>query len=210
MKFTASLASQMYKLGVEGFDDIALIPATSSVGAFWARNQCIRIMRMIEKDRREGKMYDWTVWFDSDMIYPDRTIQALIRHDKPIVGATYRRRSPPHEMLGRPLTGQTGTYAVGTLAPAARLPTGVLLVRRDVFEHLPMPIWRVNVGDQDGVNGVEGEDSLFCDAAIAAGFEIWLDTQLTAMVKHVVETELEAEVEDIKPSPIILPGGLHA
>jgi hypothetical protein len=207
MKFTLALAAQCMELGRDGFGKVAIIPGHSSVGAFRARNKIIKILEGIEKEKDWA--FDWTFWVDSDMLFPSRSYQAMRRHNKDIVAATYRRRSAPYELLGKPKEGTSGTVSVGDLAPADRLPTGVMLIRRSVFSALEKPYWRVDLG-AEGVDDTVGEDSLFCDAAIAAGYEVWLDTVLTSMCKHIATIELEPDVEKAGPQIIVPPGLIAA
>jgi hypothetical protein len=206
MKFTLALAAQMFELGRDGYQRVMVIPGYSSVGAFRARNKIIKIIEEIERER--SWTVDWTFWLDSDMLFPSRSFQALRGYDKDIIAATYRRRSEPFELLGKPAVGSSGSVTIGNLAPASRLPTGVMLIRRSVFYALPKPIWRVDMGEE-GVDDVTSEDNLFCQAAIAAGYEVWLDTQLTMLCKHIAVTELEAQSEKAGPQ-IFMPPGLQA
>lgn len=203
--FTDCLAGMMHWLGSAGFDRVAILSGTSSVGAYKARNGIMRNLDTAEA--AVGYRFDWTLWLDSDMKFPPGTAEALIAHDKDIVGATYRRRSAPYEMLGRPMSGTSGLVAVGSLAEAEALPTGVLLVRRSVYDKLPKPTWRVEIND--GINE-KGEDILFCEEARKAGYRIWLDTELTKRCAHLAELELGPIFETGKTSPIIMNGrGLH-
>ena len=39
---------------------------------------------------------DYTMWFDSDMIFQPDTMIRLLEHDAPIVSGAYFRRSPPY------------------------------------------------------------------------------------------------------------------
>lgn len=199
IKFTMALASQMYTLGATAeFDIVMPITATASVGAFRARNKALLDMARIEQQR--GWRFDLTAWFDSDMMFPDRTIQALARWDKDIVGASYVRRNPPYdELLGRP-KGNKIIEVVDGLAPADRLPLGVMLVKRHVYDKFIPPVFRLDLG-----NGVDviGEDYLFCEDAIGHGFEVWLDVELTKMVRHIATDVELAPPTFTKPSKII-------
>lgn len=193
MMFTQSLGAQLHSLGLDGFDRMAIFWGTASTGAFRARNGIMRDMFAAEEQL--GYKYDWTIWFDSDMAFPSQTVQGLLRHEKDIIGATYKRRSPPYDLLGRPYQGQPGqtrTVSVGQLAQCDGLPTGCLLIRRKVFDSISKPIWKVDI--KDGISP-EGEDMLFCREAREAGYEIWLDTQLTTMVAHLAEIPLFAQAE---------------
>lgn len=198
--FTDSLAAMMHRLGMEGYDRMTMLSGSSSVGAYKARNGIMKNLEVAE--RQVGYRFDWTLWLDSDMRFPTGTAGALISHDKDIVGATYRRRSAPFEMLGKPASGSSGLARVGELYPADSLPTGVLLVRRSVYDSIPKPTWRVEIIDG---NNDKGEDILFCEEARKAGYEIWLDTELTKRVRHIAETELEAQLEEAPKPQILMP-----
>lgn len=199
--FTDSLAGMMHWLGLDGFNRMAILSGTSSVGAYKARNGIMR--NLVAAEAQAGYRFDWTLWLDSDMKFPPGTAAALISHDKDIVGATYRRRSPPYEMLGKPKAGTSGLVQVGQLAEADALPTGVLLVRRTVYDKLPKPTWRVEIND--GINE-KGEDILFCEEARKAGYHIWLDTELTKRCAHIAEIDLGPIFEK---SSLVMPVAGH-
>lgn len=131
---------------------------------------------------------EWLLFLDSDMLFPRDTIARLIAHDKDIVGATYCKRVPPYEMLGRTLTGDQLEVASG-LVEVAGLPTGCLLVRRTVFEKLCRPYFRTPAHEEGEIDGlpahIEGEDYYFCRVAREAGFSVWLDVDLTMQLGHI-------------------------
>ena len=114
------------------------------------------------------------LWVDSDMRFPPDTATQLLAHNKPIVGATYRRRGKPYQPLGE-FTGTEG------LVPAKLLPGGMMLVRRAVYERLRRP-WYSEHYAADGEFSTD--DTYFCRAAIAAGIKIWCDLDLTKEVSH--------------------------
>jgi len=200
MSFVNSLASQTFQLGIDGFDRSVLIHGSASTGAYRARNQIMQSLALVES--QVDFRYDWTMWFDSDMTFPAKTIQALIAHDKDIVGASYKRRAAPYELMGKPVSGNSATVPMGQLAEAGALPTGCLLIRRSVFDSIKLPYWKVlNTPD---FKTDKGEDILFCEEARACGYQVWLDTTLTGMVGHLAEIPLMAEVEQVQPS-IMMP-----
>lgn len=207
MPFVNSLASQTFQLGLDGYDRAVLVHGSASTGAYRARKQIMFSLDRIEA--QVGYRYDWTLWLDSDMTFPSKTAQALLRHDKDIVGATYKRRAAPYELMGKPLSGNEATVKMGDLVEAAALPTGCLLIRRSVFDSITKPIWKVH--NAVDMKEDKGEDIIFCEEARAAGYKVWLDTTLTGMISHLAEIPLQAEVEQIHPS-IILPrenGRIH-
>jgi hypothetical protein len=165
-----------------------MVRAYSSLSAARSRNMVLEKLETLEAGL--GRRADWTVWFDDDMIFPGDTIAKLLSHGKEIVGASYLRRTEPHDLLGLPegssVQGFTG------ISPFKRLPAGCLLVKRDVFDK----VGRWTLTEE------LGEDVFFCERAREAGYTVWCDLDLTREVKHVAEKILEAETEI---STLVLP-----
>lgn len=94
--------------------------------------------RTVEIALDQGADAVW--WVDSDMKFPPDTLINLLRHNKDIVGATYSKRVAPFETLGR-LKGPRPPDADlrGGLHEAELLPSGMMLVRTDVYRKLPRP-----------------------------------------------------------------------
>ena len=55
-----------------------------------------------------------------------------------------------------------------------------MLTRMSVFDRLAKPWFQMPVFGEE----VGGEDYFFCDAARAAGYKIWMDTDLSLMLAH--------------------------
>lgn len=187
--FSMSLAALTYVTRTK----LMLVRGHTSKSAAAARNIILEKLETLEQMTKTRA--DWTVWFDDDMVFPSNAAAQLISHNKDICGASYLRRTPPHELLGEPdgpLVQTTG------LSRFKRIPAGVLAVKRDVFDR----VGRWTVTDEDG------EDILFCDRARAKGFEVWCDLDLTREIKHVGETLLEVDPEKstliIPPQPTIV------
>jgi len=125
---------------------------------------------------------DYLFFLDSDMSFPADALDRLLAHKKDICGCVYMRRLPPHDMIGKPLEhNPTKEYA--GLVPMAALPTGVMLIRMDVFKKIPLPWFKLKFIEE--TNTTIGEDILFCEQAIAAGFEVWGDIELSHEIGHV-------------------------
>ncbi len=123
---------------------------------------------------------------DSDLTFPPGALQRLLNHKKPIVGATYPRRSPPHDNLAIPLNRAPVQNATG-LTAVDRLPTGLLLMDMEVFSKIRMPFFRFPTTEQNDEfpeGSIAGEDYYLCDAAKAAGYEIFLDVELSFQLTH--------------------------
>jgi GT2 family glycosyltransferase len=83
---------------------------------------------------------DYILWVDSDMRFQPDTLLQLLKHEKDIVGATYNKRVPPYETLGK-LKGDKPAVTGGGLHEALLLPGGMLLVKTDVYRKLEWPFY---------------------------------------------------------------------
>lgn len=123
---------------------------------------------------------------DSDITFPPHALHRLLSHKQPFVGATYARRSPPHDNLAVPLNRQAVHNASG-LTAVDRLPTGMLLIEMDVFNKIKKPVFRFPTTEECEAypNGnIGGEDYYLCDEARKAGYHIMLDVELSFEVIH--------------------------
>lgn len=128
--------------------------------------------------------FDWLLWIDGDMIFPEDALVRLIEHDKDIVGANYRQRTPPFAFVGAYLDGKDTHLMEPGLWPMSHLPTGLLLTRFDIYRKLAYPWFNA------GLRGQPRDDVYFCNYAREAGYEIWCDHDLTKLVKHITVQDL--------------------
>lgn len=135
---------------------------------------------------------DYILWIDADMRFPKNTIERLIRHDKPIVGVNATTRSIPVKATAKNLHIdfekeenhwlQVSSKNKTGLEQVTSIGCGVMLVKREVFEKTPRPwFWfEVIPGDK-----LLGEDVYFCVKAHDAGFDTWIDHDLSNEIGHV-------------------------
>lgn len=104
---------------------------------------------MITKGRNDlvGKALEhgaeYIQWIDTDMVGPPDTLMRLLAHNKDIVGATYNKRVPPYETLGK-LKGapmSIDEVAKGGLVEAEEMPGGCMLVKTDVYRRIRWPYY---------------------------------------------------------------------
>jgi hypothetical protein len=109
---------------------------------------------LVESARKHGA--DYILFIDSDLTFPPDTLVRLLAHKKDVVGATYNKRVPPYETLGR-LKGPPPSdeeLRKGGLRQAELLPGGMVLVKMSVYDKLTWP-WYHESYQWDGANGVE-------------------------------------------------------
>lgn len=124
------------------------------------------------------------LWLDSDMHVPSGTATKLLDHKKHIVAAAYSTRVPPYRSVGfvdkndlsirfTSSTGLHQVYAVGM---------GCMLVDAIVYDYIGKP-WHYHYYNKD-IDNLSGEDIYFCDAANSAGFEVYIDADLSHQIAH--------------------------
>jgi hypothetical protein len=135
---------------------------------------------------------DYILWIDADMRFPKNTIERLIRADKDIVGVNATTRSVPIKATAKNLKidfeektnswEQVSSKGKRGLERVTSIGCGVMMVKRKVFEQTPQPwFWfEMLPGDK-----LLGEDVYFCVKANDAGFETWVDHDLSNEIGHV-------------------------
>jgi hypothetical protein len=128
-------------------------------------------------------------WVDSDMKFPIDAPLRLLKRNKPIVGANYRRRRFPNPNF----TGMSGgagnfrEFQTTDSSPPMELidvlPHGLVMARREVYERIPQPHYLQEF--IPSLNLEIGEDIFFCQQAQKAGYEIWCDQELSREVAHI-------------------------
>jgi hypothetical protein len=127
---------------------------------------------------------DYILWLDSDMHVPTNTVDRLVSHDKDIVAAAYSTRVKPQRSvaflnqydLNERLTAKTGLHNVFAVG------MGCMLVKTEVYKTLTKP-WFHYQWNED-TNDLSGEDIYFCKQAKDAGYEIFIDCDLSQEVAH--------------------------
>jgi len=118
------------------------------------------------------------LWIDTDMQFPEDGLLRLLAHDKDIVGANYRTRTPPYACAGIYEYGDTETMKPG-LRKMRQIPTGFLLVKFEVFQKLPFPWFK------PGLHNEARDDVYFCRLAQEHGYDIWCDNDLSKEIVHI-------------------------
>lgn len=132
------------------------------------------------------------MFIDSDMTFEPDSVTRLLafNQDKAIVGGAYEARKEGKIYI-LSLDGDAGSVVMDSmgLVKAKRIATGFMMIHRKVFEKLKTdhPEWEHKDTSSDKMlygyfdflltrGGYIGEDFLFCQRAIDAGFnDIWID-----------------------------------
>lgn len=130
---------------------------------------------------------DYLLFLDSDMRFPSDTLLRLLAHEQAIVTANYStRRSPPEPVAFKRISTCEKLYtdpeSEGLEACAAN-GLGVALIHRSVFEAMERPWFFIPYIPES--DGHWGEDVWFCNQARKAGFETFVDHDLSREVKHI-------------------------
>jgi hypothetical protein len=129
------------------------------------------------------------LFLDSDMRFPEDTLDRLLAHNLDIVAANYVQRTMSEWCVARvegvPVQsqGKSGLQVVDSTG------TGVMLIKMSVFDHHPGPWFDT---PNDGHTFI-GEDVWFCQESQLAGFDVYIDHDLSQDVRHQGSVELSVQ-----------------
>lgn len=178
VNFAMCLANMQYRLGLLRYH-----VASGNTKGSMIQNNRNKLVDLAEK-LQCAKIF----FIDSDMTFPADTLERLVAHGKPVVGATYAQRVGKHKNLAKPLGNVRTEVATDELVEVDALPGGCVLIDMAVFKALKRPYFRMGYTEEDPANGVEpmthGEDYDFFPRAKAAGFPCYLDPKLSYELIH--------------------------
>jgi hypothetical protein len=127
---------------------------------------------------------DYLFLIETDMLFPPDALMRMLEHDKDIVGALYRFREPPHEIM---LWNPYEPVPKGLIERAAA-PSGLMLIHTRVLKAMRCPWFFKTYTDKP--NYTVSADRNFCDTAVKAGFHVFADCDLSAEVSHISSTPI--------------------
>lgn len=97
---------------------------------------------------------DYLLFVDTDMIMPPDALMRVLKADKDVIGATYNKRVPPYETLGRLKGPKPEDIHLGGVHEAELMPGGFMLVKTEVYRRIGWPYyWETyQWPGQDGVD----------------------------------------------------------
>jgi hypothetical protein len=125
---------------------------------------------------------DKIMFIDSDQTFPADGLVRLLNHNKPVVGASYRKRQDEVEYTARTRTGEhidfrkfkrhSGLYITSSNG------LGFTLIDASVFKKMPEPWFDVSFENSEWIS----EDESFCREC---GEKIYIDVDLTMQIGHI-------------------------
>ena len=150
---------------------------------------------------------DFILFIDSDLRFPPHALKTLVDQAGPgkdIVCATYKKRSPPFEILGQLKDEKIDLMSQGFFHEAMFMPGGFMLIKTAVFRKLSHP-WFFETYDEPNIaGGYMSEDFNFCRKARVNGFSIWCDLKLSEEIGHVGEQVITMELPKPVPNPLLI------
>lgn len=153
--------------------------------------------RLVRFAQRENATH--ILFLDDDMIMPMDTLYRLLEHKKPIVGVNGTTRQfpvfPCAVKGGKRYSskGKTGIEKVDHCGLA------ITLIDMRVFDSAPLP-WFIFAydprNDSPGCDTYMSEDVYFYHQARKAGFDCWIDHDLSNKIKHIGELEYDMSMAD--------------
>lgn len=129
---------------------------------------------------------EYTLWLDSDMVFPATTAVRLMSHNEDIVAANYVRRQFPckgvaYETIGdweNPLPFDVQDE----LVTVEGIGMGCVLMKTEIFEKIPKPWFEFGWSPES--NDFLGEDMMLWQKVHSLGYEVKVDTALSQEMRH--------------------------
>lgn len=170
MDYVAAGFAQSLAMLQKGGNETAIMFQVGSL-VYEARNKLAK--KAIELET------DYTMWFDSDMVFEPDTMIRLLEHNKPFISGAYFRRSPPYSLVAFEEVDAENRKWKDLALPSevtkcGGVGFGCVLVKTEVL---------FNVAAKYG-NWFEpmnnfGEDLSFCYRARQCGYDLYIDPSIT-------------------------------
>lgn len=125
------------------------------------------------------------LWLDDDHQFPMETVYKLWKRDLDIVGANCATKSFPSMPTARIGLDRVHTTEKSEgLQEVTRLGTGVLMVKTDVYKNISFPYFACPE-DPEFEGNPMGEDVYFIKKAVAQGYKVFVDHDVSKNVDHI-------------------------
>ncbi len=167
----------------------------TSVELFWEASTILLQGRQDLADQAIRCGATHALFLDTDMRFPSDALLRLLARDKPIIGANYTQRRPPHTATASKDNKRVSSRGRSGIAEVDALGFGVCLIDTSVLKSMRKPWFMFGYRASDG--DFVGEDVFFFARAKEAGFQAFIDHDLSQDVRHIGEVELDADMSAI-------------
>lgn len=143
--------------------------------------------QLVEDALKQGASH--MLFVDSDQVFPAETLRALYEHHLPVVAANIPTKMFPanptaRKMVNGKLESVYSTERATGLERVDRVGTGIMLLDMRVFARLGPKPW-FNLKWKEETGDFMGEDWYFCELLEKAGYNIYIDHDLSREIGHI-------------------------
>lgn len=170
MDYVAAGFAQSLAMLQKGGNETAIMFQVGSL-VYEARNKLAK--KAIELET------DYTMWFDSDMVFEPDTMVRLLEHNKPFISGAYFRRSPPYSLVAFEEVDAENRKWKDLALPSevtkcGGVGFGCVLVKTEVLFNVA-----AKYGEWFEPMNNFGEDLSFCYRARQCGYDLYIDPSIT-------------------------------
>jgi len=138
------------------------------------------------------------LFLDSDMVFPKDLLKRMLERDKDIIGLNCTTRGWPVTHIAHGFDQQLidSRYRTG-MEKVQQVGLAVMLIKTKVLKALRPPMFMMEWVPDTG--SYCGEDIYFCQVVQEAGFDVWVDHDLSKNILHVGRMAYGADVMRIGP-----------
>lgn len=130
---------------------------------------------------------EWTLWLDSDMMFPTTTLLRLLGHNHDIVGCNYIKRAYPFKSVAYTDTTDWESWIPisysDELVTAEAMGMGCILIKTELFKQLTKPYFEYTY--QEKTKDWGGEDFTLFKKFNKLGYELKIDMNLSNEIYHI-------------------------
>lgn len=178
-------ASLQYRIGQTSKQEVQLFAAT---GSMLPRMRMEAVMHALETKA------DYLFMVDSDHRFPRKALHQLLSHGKDVVAANCVTKTIPTKPTARQRTDRVDgemviSYGKSGIEKVWRVGTGMMLVHMGVFQNIGAGVFDMKWRPE--LKTFQGEDWSMCEAMEKAGYDIWVDHDLSNEVTHIGQLHYE-------------------
>lgn len=130
---------------------------------------------------------EWTLWLDSDMMFPPTALLRLLGHNQDIVGCNYIKRAYPFKSVAYTDTTDWESWIPITysdeLLTAEAVGMGCVLIKTELFKQLQKPYFQYTY--QEKTKDWGGEDFTLFKKFNKLGYKLKIDMNLSNEIYHI-------------------------